>query len=81
MARLLRVHVTVFAVFLSVYSPVNGISNIFKSFSPLFDLTLSSNDTSTNTVNVTVRQGIYSFSSWLPCAVPCYLTTRICLGL
>lgn len=58
MARLLRVHVTVFAVFLSVYSPVNGISNIFKSFSPLFDLTLSSNDTSTNTVNVTVRQDV-----------------------
>ncbi|XP_059353305.1 uncharacterized protein LOC130701110 [Daphnia carinata] len=56
MARLLRVHVTVFAVFLAVYSPVNGISNIFKNFPPLFDLTLSSNDTSTNIVNVTVRQ-------------------------
>lgn len=44
-----------------MYYPVNGISNIFKGFPPLFDLSLSNNDTSVNAVNVTVHQGTWVF--------------------
>ena len=58
MMRLLRIHLSVFFVYLMVYYPVNGISNIFNGFSPLFDLSLSNNDTS---VNVTVHQGTWVF--------------------
>ncbi|XP_046443975.1 uncharacterized protein LOC124194013 isoform X2 [Daphnia pulex] len=53
MMRLSRIHLFVFFVYLWVYCPVNGISNIFKGLPPLFDLSLSNNDTS---VNVTVHQ-------------------------
>lgn len=70
MMRLSRIHLFVFFVYLWVYYPVNGISNIFKGFPPLFDLSLSNNDTSVNAVNVTVHQGTWVFL-WLPCSSLC----------
>ena len=69
MMRRSRIHVSVFFVFLSVCYPVNVISNIFDDFPPLFDLSLSNNDTTVNTaVNVTLPQGIWFFL-WLPCFI------------
>lgn len=54
MMRLFRIHVTLFAVCLTVY-PTRGISNIFKDFS-LFDVIVSNNETSAGPVNLTVLQ-------------------------
>ena len=55
MLMLLRIHVVFFAVCFSV-NRVEGISNIFKDLG-LFDLSLSSNDSSSGVVNVTIHQG------------------------
>lgn len=56
MMRLLRIHITCFAICFSVCpTGTRGISNIFKNF-PLFDVSVTSNDTSLDVLNVTIHQ-------------------------